>query len=144
MSKQDGLGVMIKRMFSKPCEELRDLVGKLIVSVELSDNTLVIGFKEGLFKIWDGGQSCCEHRYMSTDDNLKYHVGARLLSMEIKGAPDIEGEYGDTHECQFLEVTTSKGRFQCANHNEHNGYYGGFALTAKFCPFAENEEEEDA
>ena len=33
-------------------------------------------------------------------------------------------------DCQFLIITTSKGQFTVANYNEHNGYYGGFALIA--------------
>jgi hypothetical protein len=73
----------------------------------------------------DNGQDCCEVRYMSTDDDLSYHVGATLLGFEIKNAPNLEDESGE-HEVQFLEIKTSKGVISCANHNEHNGYYGGF------------------
>jgi hypothetical protein len=32
------------------------------------------------------------------------------------------------HEVAFLEVTTDRGVFQMKNHNEHNGYYGGFLI----------------
>ena len=143
MPKQLGLGVMIGRMFSRPSEELADLIGKKIISITIEDNVLIFEFSDGLFKIWDDGQSCCEHRYMSTDDNLKYHEGAKLLGIGIKDAGDIEDDDGECHECQFLEVSTSKGRFQCVNHNEHNGYYGGFSLTAKFEPFCTDDEEDE-
>lgn len=34
------------------------------------------------------------------------------------------------HEVQFLHVKTSKGSFAVSNHNEHNGYYGGFNVEA--------------
>ena len=78
----------------------------------------------------DEGQRCCEHRWMSTDDDLKYFVGSKLQSVEVKEGPDIEYEYG-YHETCFLVVTTSLGSFTCVTHNEHNGYYGGFMITAK-------------
>jgi hypothetical protein len=35
------------------------------------------------------------------------------------------------HETQFLIVDTTKGSFTIVNHNEHNGYYGGFGLVAQ-------------
>ena len=41
---------------------------------------------------------------------------------------DVEEEY-ETHEVQFLEIKTSKGIFTMSTHNEHNGYYGGFAIV---------------
>lgn len=81
--------------------------------------------------LWDDGQSCCESRYMRTDDDLTEYTGATLLGFELKDAPSIEGEYGDEHEVQFLDVKTDKGIFQMASHNEHNGYYGGFYIIAR-------------
>lgn len=33
-------------------------------------------------------------------------------------------------ESQFLMIRTSLGVFTVVNYNEHNGYYGGFALRA--------------
>lgn len=85
---------------------------------------------ESILKLWDDGQSCCENRYMRTDDDLSEFAGAILLGFELKNAPPVEGEYGD-HEIQFLDVKTDKGVFQLANHNEHNGYYGGFWIIAR-------------
>lgn len=103
-------------------------VNKPISACSLSDNALHFVMEDGTkIKLSDEGQSCCEHRYMMTDDDLSYHVGAVLLDAEIKDAPSIEAEY-DEHEVQFLEVKTSKGVISCANHNEHNGYYGGFCV----------------
>ena len=67
----------------------------------------------------------------STADDLKQFVGAELLGAEIKPASGIEGPDGDVHEIEFLDITTSKGVFQAANHNEHNGYYGGFSIRAR-------------
>ena len=106
-------------------------VGKTIAALRLGDDdALHFEFSDGSkMTLRDEGQSCCEHRYMLTDDNLADYVGAKLLGAEIKQAPDIETEY-DTHEVQFLEVQTDRGVFTMASHNEHNGYYGGFWIVA--------------
>lgn len=107
-------------------------IGKKIAGLSLSDNALHFVFDDGAkIKIYDDGQNCCEERYMATDDDLPYFVGAVLNGIKIKDAPNIEDEYGE-HEIQFLEVLTSKGTFVMANHNEHNGYYGGFWVVAEY------------
>ena len=104
-------------------------MGKEIASVTLGDDdALHFVFTDGFkLKVSDEGQSCCESRYMRTDDDLASFVGAKLNGMELKDAPNMPDEYGD-HEVQFLEVQTDRGVFTMANHNEHNGYYGGFAV----------------
>ena len=106
-------------------------VGKTIAAVTLGeDDALHFVFDDGSkVKLYDDGQSCCESRYMRTDDNLAEFVGAKLLGAAIKEAPSIEDEY-DEHEVQFLEVQTDRGVFTMASHNEHNGYYGGFLIRA--------------
>jgi len=108
-------------------------LNKIIIKVELKkeENILSFIFEDNtILNIIDGGQSCCEYRYMDTDDNLSEYSGAKLLDFELKDAPNQEIEYGDCHEIQFLDVKTDKGIFQISNHNEHNGYYGGFLITA--------------
>ena len=106
-------------------------IGKTILSLKLgADDALHFVFTDGTkLKISDEGQDCCESRYMRTDDNLSEFVGAKLLDAEIKSAPNIADEWGE-HEVQFLEVKTDRGVFTMASHNEHNGYYGGFAICA--------------
>lgn len=106
-------------------------IGKTIESVTLNNNSLNFRFKDSKesLAVWDDGQSCCESRYMVCADNLKEFEGAQLLGFELKTAPNQDHEWGE-HEVQFLDVQTSKGVFQCANHNEHNGYYGGFHVVA--------------
>ncbi len=95
------------------------------------EEDLRILFTDGTgIKIWDDGQSCCESRYMRTDDDLSYFNGATFQNAQIQNGPDEEGEYG-THETQFLIITTSKGSFTVVNHNEHNGYYGGFSMACQ-------------
>ena len=60
---------------------------------------------------------------------IGYFKGSKLLNVEIR---DVEFDEADfqTHEVQFLVITTSKGAFTLENHNLHNGYYGGFGLEA--------------
>jgi hypothetical protein len=67
---------------------------------------------------------------MSTDDDLSAFIGAALREVELRDGPKSRGEDGDVHEQQFLVVMTDRGAFTIANHNDHNGYYGGFVLKA--------------
>lgn len=128
---QEGLGVMINKLFGRDRggAVLEASKGKVITSAEVSEQQLVIAFADGT-KIFfrDDGQSCCESRYMRTDDNPSDFVGGVLQDVQLRDAPSQEDEYGE-HEIQFLEVITSKGQFTISNHNEHNGYYGGFYLV---------------
>lgn len=80
----------------------------------------------------DDAQSCCETRYMSSDDDLSEYTGAKLLSVELREAPSIStDEDYNVHDVQFLAVITDKGEFTCSSHNEHNGYYNGFSIIVK-------------
>lgn len=126
-----GLGVMIKMLGGneQTVNSLQECVGQTIKKVWLNDELRFI-FENGReLMIWDGGQSCCEHRYMHTDDNLNEYTGAVFMDVELKEAPNQED--GEVHEVQFLDIKTDKGIFQMANHNEHNGYYGGFYIEAQ-------------
>ncbi len=111
-----------------------DALGKKIDRVDLDKgndrDTLRLHLADGTtLLLWDGGQSCCESRYMSTDDDLKHHHGETLMGVEIADGPSVEDEYGD-HEQQFLRVKTTGGVITVVTHNEHNGYYGGFHIEA--------------
>ena len=122
--------------------DITPALGKTISDLRFSENdndsALSITFADGSkLTLFDDGHSCCETRYMRTDDNLAEYIGGRLLGAEVKDVPELigfwkdEDEYGD-HDIQFLEITTSKGSFVMSNHNEHNGYYGGFCIEAKY------------
>jgi hypothetical protein len=131
-----GMGFILGHTYRDPGQFnlYKNALGKTIASVHLDEEESELRFKftdgTGL-KLFDDGQSCCESRYMTTDDDLTYYAGAKFMGVEIKEAPDIEDEEGDVHEVQFLEVKTDKGVFTMATHNEHNGYYGGFDITIK-------------
>lgn len=129
---QISLGVMINALLRcAGAEHAKAALGKTIASAKLSsDEALVLRFADGTgLRLADEGQSCCEHRYMTTDDDLSYFVDAELRDIEIAEAPDGEGS-GECHERQFLRVKTTKGDFTMETHNEHNGYYGGFYIRA--------------
>ena len=147
-----GMGVMLKQLAGnrETVESYHKAIGKTIKHIELSPpkdgvsqwdddgkDVLKVQFDDGsMLLAFDDGQSCCESRYMRTDDKFEDFVGATLVSMELKQAPDITEEdedgWGQTHEVQFLELMTSKGALTMASHNEHNGYYGGFAIELRF------------
>jgi hypothetical protein len=107
-------------------------VGRVISRAGIVGDDLVITFDDGaLLKIWDNGQSCCESRYLTCDDDLSALTGGKLVAVEVRNAPDVQ-DGGEVHEVRFVEVTTTAGAATVCTHNEHNGYYGGFSLAALF------------
>jgi hypothetical protein len=113
-------------------------LGKPITGIELTpDSELLIRFQHTTILFRDTGQCCCEDRYMRTDDDISSVIGARYLGYELKDAPSIEFEYCE-HEVQFLDIRTSAGTLTFSNHNEHNGYYGGFNLQSTVVLSADN------
>ena len=131
---QLGMGVMIGMLCGNydSAVAFTGAIGKTITDLTLgNDDALHFVFADGSkIKMFDDGQSCCENRYMQTDDNLADFVGAKLLGAQIKDAPNVTDEdgYGE-REVQFLEFQTDRGVFTMASHNEHNGYYGGFSIA---------------
>lgn len=126
---QLGIGAMLHALGGGSENDPKRYHGQKVMSAEIADNRLKLGLSGGKFiEIWDNGQSCCEHRYMTCDDDVKSLVGGTLTRIEAKNAPDLDAG-GETHEQVFVEVATDKGFITIANHNEHNGYYGGFGLT---------------
>lgn len=128
-----GLGVMIQALRGDCGGELvAAAVGKTITAVSLDEerNRLRVDTNGAPpFELFDNGQSCCEHRYMKTDDDLGSFIGATLLGVEVADGPAAD-EHGDQIDCQFLRLKTSTGDLTIANYNSHNGYYGGFWLQA--------------
>lgn len=118
-------------------EEFRTVLnraaGKVIAALTLVDDCLDCTFTDGTkIRFSDNGQSCCESRYMRTDDTLSEYIGALFLDAEIRDVPEAPEDTDDNtyyHEVQFLLLHTSKGDVTLASHNEHNGYYGGFYLN---------------
>lgn len=128
-----GVGAMIAELSGndESAKAFSEAIGKTIKRVWLADDALKFTFEDGTnLELMDDGQSCCESRYMVTDDKLEDYAGATLISGVLKEGPDMPAEY-DSHETQFLEIQTSKGAFTMTSHVEHNGYYGGFAIRAR-------------
>lgn len=118
------------------CLSLEDAAGKAkglrISDLAVEENRLHLTFVDGSFlQLWDDASYCCERRYLTCDDDLQHFKGAILNGWEVRYAKDGEND-DNTHETAFLIVSTSYGTFTVANHNEHNGYYGGFDLSAEF------------
>jgi hypothetical protein len=141
MTKNLGIGAMIGMLSGneETVKAFNSSLGKTIASLQIDpdanggDGALVFTFTDGTgLRLFDRGHSCCESRYMHTDDDLSYHVGATLTTADIRdGSAEEEGEWGGVKESQFLVVTTSKGTFTVVNYNEHNGYYGGILIGAE-------------
>lgn len=126
---QPGIGAMLHYFGGGSKHSASEYYGRTICGAEIIDNRLRLTLDGGKeIEIWDDGQSCCESRYMTCDDDLKSLLGHKITRIETKAGPNTDAEY-DVHEQVFVEVGTDKNFITIANHNEHNGYYGGFGLT---------------
>lgn len=126
---------------NEAAETVQAALGKKVARVWLDEdtNTLHFQFTDGTgMRLYDSGQSCCEIRYMRTDDDLSEFADAVLRSIELVDAADAPDAYY-VHEIQQLVVKTDKGTFVVSNHNQHNGYYDGFWIVARPTS-AENSE----
>lgn len=107
------------------------LVGKMIVDAFMQDDSLFLEFENGLkIEVFDDGQECCERRHMSTDDDVESMVGCWLIHVDGRYGGDIDDRQ-NVHEICFVEIQTDRGLITIANHNEHNGYYGGFKMMIR-------------
>lgn len=117
---------------------IRASLGKTIAGAVLDkadDGEVRLTFTDGsVLSLADAGRSCCESRYVTTEDDLSRLAGEVLADVSIAEAPDMPDEHGEPHEVQFLNVQTDKGRVQFVTHNKHNGYYGGFWIEARLTP----------
>lgn len=129
MTGAPGIGAMLHYLKGGSEKDPTTFVGRIICGASLADDRLTLTLDGGeKIAIWDNAQSCCETRYMRTDDDLSVLLGHRITTITTKDAPDVDGG-GEVHECVFVEVATDGGFVTLSNHNEHNGYYGGFGLT---------------
>ena len=137
---QIGFGVAINALFGNDGIAPTPWFGREIASAALVDDTVRLTFADGSrLAVFDDGQSCCESRYITTDDDLESLVGHKLVRIDEKPGPNVEsGEpYADEHETAFVEIGTDKGFVTLTTHNEHNGHYGGFSLTVREAPAGE-------
>lgn len=108
------------------------LIGFPITDIELDKerNVLLIEIAGvRTFAISDEGQSCCESRYITCDDDPKSIIGGVLQRIDVSESQDIrKKDAWNDHEAIFVRIETDKGFITITTHNEHNGYYGGFSL----------------
>lgn len=145
-AKNLGMGAMIALMSGggDTPRALEEAYGKTIADVRMEegdsgfygheDEDTYAGLEfafddETALRVWDAGQSCCESRFMTTEDDLGLYAGADLLSIEVRDVQEND-LHGEVQEIAFLVVKTSKGEFTVKTYNEHNGYYGGFVIQA--------------
>ncbi len=107
-----------------------DYYGRKIASASKSGDGITLTFDDGVSVfISDKGQSCCESRYMTVEDDITGLAGKTLRSIDVREANADGGNDDCRHEIAFLEFKTDDGvAVTCSFHNEHNGYYGGFGL----------------
>lgn len=129
-----GMGVMIGLLSgnANSVEAFKHAIGKTLVSATLEGDVLSLKLGDGsTVRVSDDGQSCCESRYMVCDDDLSSFDGAEIVDFELRDAPSPDSpDHYTEHDVQFFVVKTTKGEIVCSNHNEHNGYYGGFLIRA--------------
>jgi hypothetical protein len=131
------------KIVSSTMEQILHTVGsKNIQEIELIDdryeNSLIFLFNDSYLRLFDNCQICCEHRYITINDDLSYYVGSSLIGFDVK---EVETSINkdDCHEQVFVDVITSKGAFTICSHNIHNGYYGGFTLKLDYVTFKDND-----
>lgn len=106
--------------------------GPVIKDVVVDEDSVTLHFSSGKLTLRDCGQSCCENRYMSTDDDVRDLIGQRFVCWEVKDGPGVDNDGYTQHDTQFLEIQTEGGFVTLVNHNEHNGYYGGFTVKEEW------------
>lgn len=120
-------------------------LNEVILSIEETDNFFPEGEKWSGFEgyivqtdkqkimvLISNSSSCCESwGHLSTPDDPKEFVGAKLLKVEVvdtaydKKAWDAMHPHGlDCGEATFVNFETDKGLFQLTVYDSHNGYYG--------------------
>lgn len=127
-----GIGVMIHRLVGGTDHGSNEYLGRTVTAAALEDNVFRLSFSDGkTIELTDEGQSCCENRYITTDDTPADLVGKTLRAVEVKDAPaGPDDEYGE-HDRAFVEVSAGDTTVVLVTHVEHNGYYGGFALNIR-------------
>lgn len=124
-----GIGAMLHYLGGGSDKDPSDYYGKTITNILIDDERMLIQLEEvTTIKIFDDGQSCCEARYISCDDDVSVLIGEKLSKVESKDGDTTDDDW-QVHETIFIEVATDKDHITFCNHNEHNGYYGGFGLS---------------
>lgn len=108
---------------------IEDYYGRMITAAVFDDDELQLTFDNGdTIRVIDDGQSCCERRYVRTDDDVEELVGKKLTEVDVRDGVNIDGGY-EEHQVQFVHINAGSTTVVLNAHNEHNGYYGGFDIS---------------
>ena len=125
-----GMGAMLHILGGGSAHNSDHFYGRTVEDAKVTADAVTLMFTDGTAMILtDQGQSCCEHRYITCDDDPKRLIGGNVTKIEVKNHTVENGEWGDEHEICFVDIETDKGWITICTHNEHNGYYGGFGLN---------------
>jgi hypothetical protein len=112
-----------------------DIAGEQIEKISLERGEVMylhLGNSK-VVKLTDQGQSCCESRYMTCDDDLSVYANCALVDIEVREIEEFDDENNwGVHETQVCVIKTTRGDITIVSHNEHNGYYGGFLLALEY------------
>lgn len=112
--------------------KFEELYGRKIYKSVFKDDELILGIDGiGKVRLFDDGQSCCENRYATCDDDAESLVGGTLISISTENSEVSEDGDHDCHEVSFVTIQTDKGFIKLTSHNVHNGYYGGFSISVE-------------
>jgi hypothetical protein len=122
-------------------DKLTKMFGRIILDIYLmktepfDDGAVIVqldgyGGTKHKYAIFDDARSCCEDRYITSDTDFSHFIGAEFSGLDIGDYRSSDMGY-DTHDCQFLNIRTSKGVIVCETHDVHNGYYGGFSIRVE-------------
>lgn len=115
---------------------LHEALGLRIVEASLDEGLKLTCANGWVIVLNDEGQSCCESRYITCDDDVGSLVGGvfygvRKSTARREWVANDKEYHGEVHEVVFIDVVTSVGSITLCTHNEHNGYYGGFDVTIR-------------
>ncbi len=107
-------------------DEFKDILGKKILSVEFSEETLRFNLHHDAV-CFEAVGDCCSHSYIESLDNPEAFKDAELISVEsVSGDAKIIEEDIQVHKWTFYKFKTSKGDCTLSFRNESNGYYDGW------------------
>ena len=113
-------------------ETVVKFVGKVVAQAYFTDYRIKLVFADdSAVELYDNGQLCCEHRYMTCDDEFEDLVGGKLTEVLVRAGGCTDLDEWNCDETMFMEIRTDKDFVTVCTHNTHNGYYGGFNLIAK-------------
>lgn len=143
MSKM-GVGAIIGLLSSNGVSDKAQFIGRTISSVSVEEKRVVVGFTDGAgFVLKDEGQSCCEYRYLTTDDDPNALVGLTFRDIVEKPGECKEEEGGECHDTMFVDIVADGAWITLCTHNEHNGWYGGFSIELTPLSPGEQPPEEE-